>query len=109
MFSALGLPSLSLFAYTTSDPTKGFIWHKWTFHLEYDMASVTLHVVGGLIEVSHARYVVLAGLAYHVSTVTNDNSSVPEGIPMDTVSLQDWGYNDHVVLLGQLRGEADMV
>lgn len=70
------------------------------------MASVSLHVISRLIEVSHTRYVVLAGLAHHMSIVADDNSSIPEGIPMNTVSLQDWGYDDHVVLLGQLQRSA---
>lgn len=66
------------------------------------MAGVSLHVVSGLVEISYTRYVVLAGLAHHMSIVADDNSGVPEGVPMNTVSFQDWGYDNHVVFLGQL-------
>ena len=71
-------------------------------HLEDNMASVSFHVVGRLVKVSHSRNVILACLAQHMSIVADHHSSVPEGVPVDAVSLKDGWHNYHIVLLCQL-------
>jgi hypothetical protein len=53
------------------DPTKLRFKHRVT--------SVTLHVVGALIKVTDAGDVVLAVLSDHVSSVADDDRSVPDG------------------------------
>jgi len=70
--------------------------------LENRMTGVPLHVVGGLIEVTHPGNVVLAVLAQVATTVRDDHCRIPNGLAMLHISLQNRVDDNHIVSLGQL-------
>lgn len=72
-------------------------------NLEHGMASVALHVVGGLVKVPDSGYVVLAVLAQELAVVADDHAGVPNRVAMLVVPLQNRGQHDHVEPLGQLQ------
>mmetsp|Transcript_11077 Transcript_11077/g.16184 ORF Transcript_11077/g.16184 Transcript_11077/m.16184 type:complete len:308 (-) Transcript_11077:189-1112(-) len=73
--------------------------------VEHWPSSVTLHVVGRLVEVADAGNVVLAVLSNDVALVANYNSSVPDGTAVGKVAFQNGADDDHVVLRCQLAQE----
>ena len=42
---------------------------------------------------------ILSVLADDVAAVADDDSSVPDGLPVGLVSFEDWGDDHHIVLL----------
>lgn len=66
------------------------------------MPSVPLHVVGGLVEVSDPRDVVLPGDAEHDAGVGDDDGRVPQDVAVGGVALEDRADDHHVVLGGVL-------
>mmetsp|Transcript_20915 Transcript_20915/g.53601 ORF Transcript_20915/g.53601 Transcript_20915/m.53601 type:complete len:289 (+) Transcript_20915:761-1627(+) len=66
--------------------------------LKHRVPGVALHVVGGLVEVAHARNVVLAVLADDIAVVADDDCGVPDGVSVRGIPLQDGADDDHVVL-----------
>ena len=70
---------------------------------EYWMSSVTLEVVGALIEVAHSWDVVLPVLPQHCSIVAHYHRGVPYGAAVHRITLQDGRDDDHVVLRGHLE------
>ena len=74
-------------------------------YLEDPVPSVSLHVVGGLVEVAHPGDVVLPGLSHDGAVGGDDDGRVPQRLAVGSVSLQDGGNDHHVILLSILHGE----
>jgi hypothetical protein len=61
------------------------------------VTGVSLHVVGGLVEVADAGNVILPGDADHTSGVRDDDGSVPDDVT--GVALEDGRDDDQVAML----------
>ncbi len=53
-----------------------------------------------LIEIAHSRYVILASLANHLTSLVDHHSSVPHNVTI--VALKNGRYDDHIVFGGKL-------
>lgn len=62
---------------------------------------ISLHVVGGLIEVSHSRDVIFSGLSHDLARVRDHDGGVPNYVPL--ISFQDGRNYHHVIGLGVLQ------
>ena len=67
---------------------------------------VALHVICGLVEVSHPWDVVLSGLSHDLSSMGDNHGRVPNNISV--IPFQNGGNNHHVVHLGILRRKKDI-
>ena len=67
---------------------------------EHPVPGVSLHVVGGLVEVAHPGDVVLPRPPHELALVRDDHRGVPEDVV--AVALQDGRDDHHAVLLGVL-------
>ena len=56
-----------------------------------------------LIEVPNSRDVVLPALPDHLTSVRDHYSCVSKNAAMSIITLQDWRYDHHVVLLSHLQ------
>lgn len=58
-------------------------------YVEHSVAGVSLHVVGGLVEVADTWDVILARLANNIASGRNDHGCVPNGFAVHRISFQD--------------------
>ena len=65
------------------------------------MSRISLHVVGGLIEVSHSRDMILSRLSHDLARVRDHDGGVPNYVPL--ISFQDGRNYNHVIGLGILK------
>ena len=73
--------------------------------LEHGVPGVTPEVVRALVEVAHARDVVLAVLAYYVAGGPDHHGCVPDCSRVRSVALQDGRHNHHVPLAREALAE----
>ncbi len=66
-------------------------------YIKDSVTGVSLHVVGGLVEVAYAGNVILPGDADHTSGMRDHNGSVPDDVT--GVSLKDGRDDDQVAML----------
>ena len=69
--------------------------------VKHSVARVSLHVVGGLIEVSHSRDMILSRLSHDLARVRDHDGGVPNYVPL--ISFQDGRNYNHVIGLGILK------
>ena len=65
------------------------------------MSRISLDVVGGLIEVSHSRDMILSRLSHDLARVRDHDGGVPNYVPL--ISFQDGRNYNHVIGLGILK------
>ena len=65
------------------------------------MSRISLHVVGGLIEVSHSRDMILSRLSHDLARMRDHDGGVPNYVPL--ISFQDGRNYNHVIGLGVLK------
>lgn len=65
------------------------------------VSRISLHVVGGLIEVSHSRDMILSRLSHDLARVRDHDGGVPNYVPL--ISFQDGRNYNHVIGLGILK------
>ena len=69
--------------------------------IEDPMSRISLDVVGGLIEVSHSRDMILSRLSHDLARVRDHDGGVPNYVPL--ISFQDGRNYNHVIGLGILK------
>jgi len=69
--------------------------------VKHSMPGVSLHVVGGLVEIPHPGDVVFPCNSNDVACVGDDDGRVPEDAAPLVFPLENGGDDDHPVLLGQ--------
>lgn len=58
-------------------------------YVKHSVAGVSLHVVGGLVEVTDTWDVILSRLANNIASGWNDHGCVPNGVSVHRISFQD--------------------